>query len=106
MALQSSFRQDSDEKVALLDLLPQPRARRYSDVASIDGASYLIFNGDLPAYFDPSAASASSPLIRSDNFEALSRPPHRPAAGCCSAPGADELEWIGHSLSRHMARAI
>ena len=23
-----------------------------------------------------------------------------------SSPGADELEWIGHSLSRHMARAI
>ena len=42
-------------------------------------------NGDLPACFDPSAASASSPLIRSDNCEALSRPPHRPAAGCWSA---------------------
>ena len=35
---QARFRQ----KVALLDLLPQPRARRYSDMASIDGASYLI----------------------------------------------------------------
>ena len=61
-----------------MDLLPQPGARRYSDVASIDRAAHLVFNGDLPAHLDPSAASASSPLIRGDKCEALSRPPHRP----------------------------
>ena len=34
-----------------------------SNPVQLTGRHNLVFNGDLPTYFDPSAASASSPLI-------------------------------------------
>ena len=66
-----------------LDLLLPPASifRR----ALIDGASELDFNGDLLAHYDPSVESASSPLTRSDNCEAMLKPHHRSAMGCWSA---------------------
>ena len=51
------------------DLLPLPAS--IFGRAPTDGASELNFNDDLPARYDPSVASVSSPLIRSDNCEAL-----------------------------------
>ena len=65
------------------DLLPPPAS--IFGRAPTDGASELDFNGDLPARYDPSVASASSPSICSDNCEALLKPHHRSALGCWSA---------------------
>ena len=65
------------------DLLPPPAS--IFGRAPTDGASELDFNDDLSAQYDPSVASASSPLIRSDNCDALLESHHRSAAGCWSA---------------------
>ena len=84
------FRQDLDKKMQYWISF---RNRAHVDILTCISwrASILVFNGDLPAYFDPSAASASSPLIRSDNCEVLSRPPHRPAA--CAECWSAACRW-------------